>query len=90
LWIGEKIEHHRTLGNPGCEAIYYKGKRMEPDVEAVDGFMADTLWGVPIDDDVKSGEGVTYMKEDGDNIMIFNSNDLDTTGAIKKGYDHNS
>jgi len=56
LWVGEKIEHHRTLGQPGFEAVCCGGKRMEPDVEAVDGFMADTLWGVPIDDSTDVAE----------------------------------
>jgi len=31
LWVGERVEYHRTLGAAGFEAIYYKGVPVERD-----------------------------------------------------------
>jgi hypothetical protein len=57
---------------------------------SAEGFQNIYYRGEKLQPDTSAKDGVMYVKEDGENFMIFNSKDLDTSGAIKKGYDHNS
>jgi len=52
------------------------------------GFVSINYKGEPVTPDTSPTSGEIHVVEDGENFLVFNSDDIDTSGVIKRGYDN--